>query len=178
MAPGHPDSLEYIDRARISIFNSLQGVPPSFRRTVQPIQDTLDDLTEHAYQLCLNMTALENNFAVQQISNNFDDEIENMQENIRKAADSSGKKEYEETLKSLQERKIQMKNIGTLLSRFEAQLTGTNNAVDSVVTGVVGLKGRDTKQVEVKVPPLLQVLQTEQTELQQFDADLEKTSLI
>ncbi|MBK8617898.1 MAG: hypothetical protein IPN96_12465 [Anaerolineales bacterium] len=178
LAQRFQNRFDRLDRARISIFNSLQGVPPSFRRTVQPIQDTLDDLTEHAYQLCLNMTALENNFAVQQISNNFDDEIENMQENIRKAADSSGKKEYEETLKSLQERKIQMKNIGTLLSRFEAQLTGTNNAVDSVVTGVVGLKGRDTKQVEVKVPPLLQVLQTEQTELQQFDADLEKTSLI
>ncbi len=178
LAQRFQNRFDRLDRARISIFNSLQGVPPSFRRTVQPIQDTLDDLTEHAYQLCLNMTALENNFAVQQISNNFDDEIENMQENIRKAADSSGKKEYEETLKSLQERKIQMKNIGTLLSRFEAQLTGTNNAVDSVVTGVVGLKGRDTKQIAVKSPPLLQVLQTEQTELQQFDADLEKTSLI
>ncbi len=178
LAQRFQNRFDRLDRARISIFNSLQGVPPSFRRTVQPIQDTLDDLTEHAYQLCLNMTALENNFAVQQIANNFDDEIENMQENIRKAADSSGKKEYEETLKSLQERKVQMKNISSLLSRFEAQLTGTNNAVDSVVTGIAGLKGRDTKQVEVKVPPLLQVLQTEQTELQQFDADLEKTSLI
>ncbi|MBK9209582.1 MAG: hypothetical protein IPL71_15275 [Anaerolineales bacterium] len=178
LAQRFQNRFDRLDRARISIFNSLQGVPPSFRRTVQPIQDTLDDLTEHAYQLCLNMTALENNFAVQQIANNFDDEIENMQENIRKAADTSGKKEYEETLKSLQERKIQMKNISSLLSRFEAQLTGTNNAVDSVVTGIAGLKGRDTKQVAVKIPPLLQVLQTEQMELQQFDAELEKTSLI
>ena len=123
LAQRFQNRFDRLDRARISIFNSLQGVPPSFRRTVQPIQDTLDDLTEHAYQLCLNMTALENNFAVQQIANNFDDEIENMQENIRKAADSSGKKEYEETLKSLQERKVQMKNISSLLSRFEAQLT-------------------------------------------------------
>ncbi len=178
LAQRFQNRFDRLDRARISIFNSLQGVPPSFRRTVQPIQDTLDDLTEHAYQLCLNMTALENNFAVQQIANNFDDEIENMQENIRKAADSSGKKEYEETLKSLQERKVQMKNISSLLSRFEAQLTGTNNAVDSVVTGIAGLKGRDSKQIAVKIPPLLQVLQTEQTDLQQFDADLEKTSLI
>ncbi len=178
LAQRFQNRFDRLDRARISIFNSLQGVPPSFRRTVQPIQDTLDDLTEHAYQLCLNMTALENNFAVQQISNNFDDEIENMQENIRKAADSSGKKGDEETLKSLQERKLQMKNISSLLSRFVAQLTGTNNAVDSVVTGIAGLKGRDSKQIAVKIPPLLQVLQTEQTELQQFDADLEKTSLI
>jgi len=170
--------FDRLDRARISIFNSLQGVSPSFRRVVLPLQDTLDELTEHAYQLCLNMTALDNNFAVQQLSSNFDNEIEKMQENILGAADSAGKKEYEETLKSLQTRKTQMKNISILLSRFEAQLTGTNNAVDSVVTGVVGLKGRDVKQIEAKIPPLLQILQTEQEELKQFDAELEKTSLI
>jgi len=50
--------------------------------------------------------------------------------------------------------------------------------VDSVVTGIASLKGRDAKQIEVKVQPLLQVLQTEQAELKQFDAELEKTSLI
>jgi len=170
--------FDRLDRARISIFNSLQGVPPSFRKAVEPVQDTLEELVEHAYQLCLNLTAVDNNFAVQKLSNNFDNDIEKMQENIRSASDSSAKKEYEETLNSLQTRKTQMKNIETLLSRFEAQLTGTNSAVDSVVTGIVGLKGRDTKQVEAKIPPLLQILQTEQAELKQFDAELEKSSLV
>ncbi|MBC7876181.1 MAG: hypothetical protein H7Y59_03335 [Anaerolineales bacterium] len=178
LAQRFQNRFDRLDRARISIFNSLQGVPPSFRRTVEPVQDALSDLVDHAYQLCLNMTALDNNFSVQQISSNFNNDIETMQENIRSAADTSEKKEFEETLKSLQGRKVQMKNISTLLSRFEAQLTGTNNAVDSVVTGIVGLKGRDAKQVEGKIPPLLQILQTEQAELKQFDAELEKTSLV
>ena len=178
LAQRFQNRFDRLDRARISIFNSLQGVSPSFRRAIQPLQDSLDELTEHAYQLCLNMTALDNNFAVQQISSNFDSEIEKMQENIRSSADSAGKKEFEETLKSLQTRKTQVKHVSTLLSRFEAQLTGTNNAVDSVVTGIVGLKGRDVKQVEVKIPPLQQVLDTELEELKQFDAELEKTSLI
>ena len=178
LAQRFQNRFDRLDRARISIFNSLQGVSPSFRKTIQPVQDALDELTQHAYQLCLNMTALDNNFAVQQISNNFDDDIEKMQENIRNASDSADKKDFEETLKSLQARKVQIKNISALLSRFEAQLTGANNAVDSVVTGVVGLKGRDAKQVETKIPPLLQILHTEQTELNQFDAELEKTSLV
>jgi len=178
LAQRFQNRFDRLDRARISIFNSLQGVSPSFRRAIQPIQDTLEELVEHAYQLCLNMTAVENNFAVQNLSNNFNDDIEKMQENIRSAAEASDKKEFEETLKSLQTRKAQLKSIETLLSRFEAQLTGTNNAVDSVVTGVVGLKGRETRQIEGKIPPLLQVLQTEQEELKQFDAELEKTSLV
>lgn len=80
--------------------------------------------------------------------------------------------------KPLLARKVQIKNVSTLLSRFEAQLTGTNNAVDSVVTGIASLKGRDAKQIEGKIQPLLQALKTEQAELQQFDAELEKTSLL
>ena len=178
LAQRFQNRFDRLDRARISIFNSLQGVTPSFRKAVVPIQDTLEELVEHAYQLCLNLSAVDNNFSVQRLSNNFNDDIEKMQEKIRSASDPSAKKEYEETLNSLQARKAQMKNIETLLSRFEAQLTGTNNAVDSVVTGIVGLKGRETKQIEAKIPPLLQILQTEQAELKQFDADLEKSSLV
>ncbi len=171
--------FDRLDRARISIFNSLQGVSPAFRRNVLPMQDTLDELVEHAYQLSLNMTALENNFSVQQLAaSSFDEDIATMQKNIAAAANENEKKEFEEALRSLQTRKIQMKNVATLLSRFEAQLTGTNNAVDGVVTGIASLKGRDAKQVAAKVPPLLQALQTEQTELKQFDAELEKTSLV
>ena len=170
--------FDRLDRARASIFNSLQGVSPAFRRNIQPVQDTLEELVEHAYQLCLNLTALDNNFYVQQLSNNFDGDIETMQKNIASASSDNDKKEFEETLKSLQARKTQLKSVGTLLSRFEAQLTGTNNAVDSVVTSIASLKGRDAKQIEGKIPPLLQVLQTEQEELKQFDAELEKTSLV
>lgn len=171
--------FDRLDRARISIFNSLQGVSPAFRRNILPIQDSLDELVEHAYQICLNMTALENNFSVQQLAaSSFDEDIATMQKNIAAAANENEKKEFEEALRSLQTRKIQMKSVGTLLSRFEAQLTGTNNAVDGVMTGIASLKGRDAKQVAAKVPPFLQALQTEQAELKQFDAELEKTSLV
>ena len=170
--------FDRLDRARISIFNSLQGVSPAFRKRIQSVQDTLEELVEHAYQLCLNMTALDNNFQVQQLSNNFNDDIETMQKNITGAANNHEKKEFEETLQSLEARKAQLKNVGTLLARFEAQLTGTNNAVDSVVTNIASLKGRDAKYAEGKVPPMLQILQTELEELRQFDAELEKTSLV
>ncbi|NWF65358.1 MAG: hypothetical protein HXY38_13755 [Chloroflexi bacterium] len=179
LAQRFQNRFDRLDRARISIFNSLQGVSPAFRRNVQPVQDALDELTEHAYQLCLNMTALDNNFSVQQLAaSSFDDDIASMEKNIAAAANANEKREYEEALKSLQARKTQIKHVGTLLSRFEAQLTGANNAVDSVMTGIASLKGRDAKQAKAKVPPLLEALRTEQAELQQFDAELEKTSLL
>jgi hypothetical protein len=170
--------FDRLDRARVSIFNSMQGVSPAFRKRIQPVQDTLDELVEHAYQLCLNMTAMDNNFYVQKLSNNFNDDIETMQKNIAGATNDRDKREFQEALKSLEARKAQLKSVETLLSRFEAQLTGTNNAVDSVVTNIASLKGRDAKQIEGKIPPLLQSLQTEQAELRQFDEELARNSLI
>ena len=121
------------------------------------------------------MTALDNNYSVQQISNNFSDDIARMQKNLTNTTDPSSHREYEETLKSLQTRQAQLKSVSVLLERFEAQLTGTNNAVDSVVTGAISLKGRSPKAVDEKIPALLKVLETEQNEFQQFDAELENS---
>ncbi|MGZ9224270.1 MAG: hypothetical protein ACXW4M_01805 [Anaerolineales bacterium] len=179
LAQRFQNRFDKLDRARISIFNTLQRVNnPSLRRSIEPIQSALDDLVEHAYQLCLQMTALDNNFAVQQVSNKFDDDIAQMQKNLEEADNLTDRKEFEQTLASLKLRKSQLKAVGTLLSRFEAQLTGTNNAIDGVVTGIVSLQGRSSKGVEEKIPSLLKVIETEREELRQFDAELEKMSLI
>ncbi len=179
LAQRYQTRFDKLDRARVSIFNSLQQVNnPAFRRSIGPIQSALDDLVEHAYQLSLQMTALDNNFAVQQISNNFDDDIAKMEKNIAATNDPADRKEFEQTLDSLKTRKAQLKSVGALLSRFEAQLTGTNNAVDGVVTGIVSLQGRSSQGIEEKVPQLLKVIETEQEELKQFDSELEKASLI
>jgi len=178
LAQRYQTRFDRLDRARISIFNTLQGVSPSFRRAVEPVQSVLDDLVEHAYQLSLQMTALDNDFAVQRISSNFDDDIAKMEKNINETDNAADRREFEQTLESLKVRKTQLKNTNTLLSRFEAQLTGTNNVVDSVVTEVISLKGRSAKNVEEKIPPLVKSIETEQDELKQFDAELEKTSLV
>ena len=178
LAQRYQTRFDRLDRARVSIFNALQGVSPSFRRSVEPVQSALDDLAEHAYQLSLQMTALDNNFAVQQISGNFDEDIAKMEKNIKDAGNPADRKEFEQTLESLKARKAQLKSVSTLLSRFEAQLTGTNDAIDGVVTGVISLKGRSSKNVEEKIPPLVKSIEVEQEELKQFDAELEKTSIV
>lgn len=98
------------------------------------------------------MTALDNSYTPQRLSSNHDDDIAKMEKNLRETTGSSSSKEFEETLKSLQARKVQLKNVRVLLDRFEAQLTDTNKAIDSVVTGVVSLKGRSPKNLEEKNP--------------------------
>jgi hypothetical protein len=178
LAQRYQTRFDRLDRARVSILNSLQGKSPAFQRAIEPVQTALTDLVEHAYQLSLRMSALDNNYSVQQISNNFDDDIAKMQKSINEAASPSDRKEFEQTLESLKIRQAQLKSVSTLLSRFEAQLTGTNSAVDGVVTGAVSLQGRSSKGVDEKIPSLMKVIETEQNELKQFDDELEKSSLI
>jgi hypothetical protein len=70
-----------------------------------------------------------------------------------------------------------MKTVSALLSRFEAQLTGTNSAIDGVVTGIVSLQGRSDKSVGEKISTLLKIIEEEQNEFKQFDTELENASL-
>lgn len=170
--------FDRLDRARISIFNALQrSNNPSLRRAIEPVQSSLDELVNHAYQLSLQMSALDNNYSVQQVSGNFDDDIARMQKNLQTATNPVDQKEFQQTLDALKARQAQLKNVGMLLSRFEAQLTGTNNAIDGVVTDVVSLQGRSDKQVKEKIPALMKIIQTEQDEFKQFDASLEGVSM-
>ena len=171
--------FDRLDRARFSIFNAMaQSSNPALRQAVKPLQNALDGLVDHAYQLCLRLTAMDNNYSIQLVSSNFDVEIAKMQKNIETAPDENSKNEFKSALVSIQSRQAQLKAVGALLSRYEAQLTGTSSAVDGLVTSVVSFQGRDAKLVSEKIPELLQSIQTEENELKQFDVDLEKSSLI
>lgn len=178
LAQRYQARFDRLDRARFSVFNALERSGPIMARAVEPVSAALDDLVEHAYQLCLRMSALDNNLSVQKICSDFDGEIAKMEKNIAETSDPAARREFEATLQSLQTRQSQLKAISALLSRFEAQMTGTVSAVDGVVTGVVGLQGRSPQLAQEKIAALLQVLQIEQDELKQFDADLEKKSIL
>jgi len=168
--------FDRLERARFSIFNAMaQASSPSLQKSVEPVQIALDELVNHAYLISLRLTAMDNNFSVQQLTNNFDDEIAKLEKSIQTETVPAARKEYESTLLSLQTRQAQLKAVGGLLSRFEAQLTGTISAVDGVVTNLVSFQGRDGKQVEGKIPALLEIIHTEQNELKQFDTELENS---
>ena len=171
--------FDRLDRARFSIFNAMAQSPsPALQKIVEPVQAALDEMVEHAYQLCLRLTAMDNNYSVQLVSSNFDDEIAKMQKEIETASDEPSRNDLKTALASIQGRQAQLKAVGALLARYETQLTGTSSAIDGLVTSVVSLQGRDPKLVAEKIPALLQVIQTEQNELNKFDADLEKSAMI
>jgi hypothetical protein len=171
--------FDKLDRSRVTIFNAVASSrSPVLQKIVEPVQTKLDELIEHVFRLCLQLSALDNNYAVQNITGNFDTDIAKLEESIKTVSDETSRKGFQDTLQSLQTRKEKLNCVEKLLTRFETQLTGTSSVIDGVVMSVVGFKGRDPKQVEEKIPSLLTVIQAEQNKMIQFDADVEKFSLI
>jgi acyl-CoA-binding protein len=170
--------FDRLERARFSIFNAMAQAGAKLRNTVLPVQDSLDELVDDCYQLSLRMSALDNHYAVQNISNDFDADIKKLEGKLAGTSDEAAKKEYADTIASLKTRKEQMKSLAAVLDRFEAQVTGTSNAVDGVVTSVVSLKGRSPDQAKEKVPALLEILQTEKNEFKQFSEAIQEFSFV
>jgi hypothetical protein len=172
------DRFNRIDRARMTIFNLGGQASKSFKLLVDPIQIKLDELVEQVYQISLRMSALDNTYAIQKISNNFDNEISSLEQQILSTSDTTIRQEYLKTLQSLTARKENSANLAQILDRFQAQLTSTVNVVDSVVTGIASLKGLNEKQLAGKIEPMIEILERDFEKIRQFDVDVQKISLI
>ena len=171
--------FDRLDKARLSIFNAVsRSNSQEFQKQVEPVQASLDELVEQAYQLSLRLTALDNNFVVQKLTSNLDNDIADTQKKVDETTDGALRKEYADTLQSLKTQQAQQNTINALLSHFETLLTGTDSAVDNVVTAIVSLQGQDPKQAGEKIPAILQIIRGEQGELKQFDEELGKNSLV
>jgi hypothetical protein len=170
--------FDRMERARFSIFNTLTTFSAQAHKASESAATALDGLVEQVYQLSLRMSSLDNNAAIQRLSSSSADDIAKMQKNIAEATDATSRQEYESTLQSLLDSQSRSKEIDALLTRFDALMTGSGNAVDSVVTGVVGLQGRSVPQIQEKVSGLLSAIQTEENELQQFAAELDRSKAV
>jgi hypothetical protein len=170
--------FDRLERSRISIFNAMAQVNPQMHRIVQSLQDDLAELVEVAYQLCLRMSALENHYAVQRLNSDIELEIKKLESKLEKTDDVAARQEYQQTVQALKDREGHLKSLATLLDRFEAQMTGTNNTVDGIVTTVVNLKGSSLSQTKEKVPSLQAIIQTERNELNEFDQQSKQFSFI
>ncbi|PKN99829.1 MAG: hypothetical protein CVU43_14695 [Chloroflexi bacterium HGW-Chloroflexi-5] len=166
-----------IDRARMTIFNLSGQSSQSFKLLIDPIEEKLDDLVEQVYQISLRMSALDNAYAIQKISNNFDNEISNLEKQILTTTDPGVKAEYLKALQSLIASKENSTNLAQILDRFQAQLTSTVNVVDSVVTGVASLKGLNEKQIKGRIEPLIEIIENDCKKIHQFDVDVQKIAL-
>jgi hypothetical protein len=160
--------FDRVQRAQVSVFNSLSSAPAPTRRLLNPVQVEMDSLAEQVYSLCRNMTTLENYRVVTSSESEAEEELERIEEVLAKTDDPMIQKEYGESRYSLQQRLSRRDEISRQLDRVEAQLLSLANVMDSVVAEVIRLQAMGTAEAESHVPALVDRLRQQSAELAAF----------
>jgi hypothetical protein len=163
--------FDRVERAQVTVFNSLASAPGRTRRILQPVRDELEVLTEQAYGLCRRMTTLENYRLVSESTSNLQADLQQIDEAVGKASEPLVKKQYEDSRRALVERIVRLKLVASDLDRAEAQLLGLANEMDGVVTEVIRLQASGPDEAERQVPALLSLLRERLEELRRSERD-------
>lgn len=161
--------FDRIERAQVSIFNTLASSPARTRRALQPIQTEVDRLTQEAYALCRRMTSLENYRVVSQSQSDLSNDLEHLAQVIEQTEDPALRQDYTESRQALQERLAKLDDVATQLERVEAHLLGVANEMDGVVTEIVRLHAAGPDSVEPFVMDIVRRLQQEAEQLRAFE---------
>jgi archaellum component FlaC len=164
--------FDRIERAQVSVFNTLASAPPETRRVLQPVQKAMDGLTDRVYRLGQSMTTLENYRLVTDSQSDLQAELKRIDEVLATADDPVIQKEYAESRYSLEQRVAKRDEASRQLDRVEAQLLSLASEVDSVVAEVIRLQAMGAEEAAGHVEELVQRLERESAELEGFGRDL------
>jgi hypothetical protein len=163
--------FDRIERAQVSVFNSLSSAPGRTRKALQPVQDELEALTEQAYRLCRRMTALENYRLVFEATSDLQADLQQIDEAIYSASDPMVKQQYGDSRRTLLERMAKLKLVASDLDRVEAQLLSLANEMDGIVTEVIRLQAVGPVEAERQVPSLVAELRAQSDQLERSDEE-------
>ena len=161
--------FDQIQRVQVSLFNSLTSSKPGVRSALQPIQESVNQLTEQAYRLCERMTVLENHRLVTKSNRDFEGELFVLKTKLDNTTDPVARRDYEESKKALEDRMRNFKALTTLLDRVEAQLASIFNTLDNTLTESVRLQVKREDEIRTELPKLLQPIQVQSAQLTAFE---------
>ena len=161
--------FDRLERAQVSIFNTLSAAPTRTQRALRPIQKEVDTLTAEAYALCRRMTSLENYRKVSQSQSDLNADLSHINELLEQTEDPQVRRDYEESREALSERLAKLERVSVQLERVEAQLMSLANEMDGVVTEVVRLQAAGPDKAAAQVPAIADRLREETAQLRAFE---------
>jgi hypothetical protein len=151
--------VDRVERAQLSIFNSLASAPANTRRALQPVQAALDTLAAQLTALCQRMSTVENYRVVSSSTSDPRVELQQIGDAIKQATDPRVKEQYQESHATLAERIAMAKLVSTELDRVEAVLVGLTNEIDSIVAEVIRLQAAGAAEAARQAPELVRQLE-------------------
>jgi hypothetical protein len=126
-----------IQNIQISIFNAVQGTDSSARRVLKPVLDEVERLTSRLYELCRQMTPVENLRLVSPSDTKLEVDLNNVLQQAQSATDARARAEYEQSASAIRERQKKYRQLCDQMDRFEALLGGTENDLQAILSDIV-----------------------------------------
>jgi hypothetical protein len=163
--------FDHIARFQAALYNNLASAKPKFKRSIQPLLDAVNQLTDQAYKICLSMTPLQNYYLVTKTNRDFEGELFNIKVKIDNSADEVTRHQYEESRQAIQEEYDNYHATEVLLDRVEAQLTSISSAMDNVMNDLLRLQALQSEEIDKQLPTLIQPIQALSTQLLLFEKE-------
>jgi hypothetical protein len=161
--------FDRVERAQVSIFNTLSASPSRMQRAFKPIQNEVDKLSHDAYALCRRMTALENYRLVSQSQSNFTIDLDRLSKLVEDRENPVLGQDHVDSQRALQERPATLQDVATQLNRVEAYLLSLANEMDGVLTELVRLQAAGPDMAEAQVSIVVRRLQEKVEQLRVFE---------
>lgn len=155
-------------RAQMRIFNLVSSSSGRIRHALEPVQQEIEGLVNHAYTVCQRMTGPENFVKISQ-NTDYDGQRALLVLSLRGISDPVIKREKEEAIKALETRMQETKDITAMLDQAEAVVSSLAVSIESFLAEIMSLQVRGAEQVEKETPGLLQKIRQQTDQLKTLE---------
>jgi len=157
-----------IEKGQVSIFNALSGAKSPVKQAFEPLQSAVSGLVDHTYQVCSQMTPLEN---YQQVNSNSNPETElnQLERLIATLDDPAAKKGYDSARQALLEKVNQKKATNERLSQMDALLINISAGMESLTADTARVQAMRPQDVQQQIPGMVEKVKGLVTQLQSFE---------
>lgn len=157
-----------VQKIQVQIYNTIFASPSGTRRSLHPLQTAVNQLMDLLFQQCTRMTPLENLRITSTPEASLNQNIEKINVQIETASDPVTRQNLEESRQSMQARLQQVIDIRQKLDRFDTQLIGLENDLQSILTETVKLQASHPQNANQEVRVLLEKVKNEIEQLRSF----------
>lgn len=157
-----------IEKIQVSLFNTLSSTKTPVRRAFEPLQSAVNNLVDRVYQICTQVTPLEN---YRQVNSNSDPETElnQLDRLIASLDDPDAKKGYDKARQAILEKVNQKKSANVRLSRVDALLISISTEMNSLMADVARVQVLKLPGIQQQIPGLVEQVNAQVVQLQTFE---------
>jgi len=161
--------FERVQKTQTSLFIALNAAPTKAQQLLKPVQESVNNLVEQTYQVCLRFANVDNYITVTRANKNIAQDIETLEKKIAATSDEHVRQELEEALYTLRGQSDNLMRVTNLLERFEAQLTTLTSSLENIHADAIRLQTMDEQTIKLEIPDMLRRIATQSQELKGFE---------